>query len=110
MSAETVGTKLRLLRKEKRLTQDELASLIGVKRATLSNYEIDRRQPSLSDLKRFAEFFGVGLDFFGLASSDEALDIAARAKMLFSDPSVPAEKKERLFKDIMRLYLDLDRG
>ena len=67
MSAETVGSKLKLLRKEKRLTQDELAALIDVKRATISNYEIDRRQPSLSDLSRFAEFFGVGLDFFGLA-------------------------------------------
>lgn len=109
MSAETVGAKLRLLRKERRLTQDELAAAIGIKRATLSNYEIDRRQPSLSDLKRFAGFFGVGLDFFGLGTMDEALDIAARAKLLFADEAVPAEKKERLFKEIMRLYLEFDR-
>ena len=67
--SESIGAKLRTLRKAKKMTQDELAALIGVKRATISNYEIDRRQPSLSDLKRFAEFFGVGLDYFGMEST-----------------------------------------
>lgn len=110
MSAETVGAKLKLLRKEKRLTQDELAAEIGIKRATLSNYEIDRRQPSLSDLKRFAEFYGVGLDFFGLAPTNEPLDLVARARLMFSDASVSPEAKHEFFKDIMQLYLEFDRG
>ena len=108
--SESVGAKLKLLRKEKRLTQDELADLIGVKRATISNYEIDRRQPSLADLKRFAEYFGVGLDFFGLAPTNEPLDLVARARLMFSDADIPPEAKHEFFKDIMRLYLDFDRG
>lgn len=108
--ADTIGAKLRTLRKAKKMTQDELAALIGVKRATISNYEIDRRQPSLSDLKRFAEFFGVGLDYFGMETSDDALDLVARAQRLFAAPDIPAETKERVYKQIMRLYLELDRG
>lgn len=107
--SETIGSKLRTLRKAKKLTQDEFASLIGVKRATISNYEIDRRQPSLSELTRFAEFFGVGLDFFGVAQSDDVLDLEARARRIFADASIPRERKESLYKEIMRLYLELDR-
>lgn len=107
---DTIGAKLRTLRKAKKMTQDELAALIGVKRATISNYEIDRRQPSLSDLKRFAEFFGVGLDYFGMETADDALDLVARARRLFSAPDIPAETKENVYKEIMRLYLDLERG
>ncbi len=108
--SETIGGKLRALRKAKKITQDELASLIGVKRATISNYEIDRRQPSLSDLSRFAEFFGVGLDFFGVAQTDDVLDLEARARRIFADPAISRERKENLYKAIMRLYLELDRG
>lgn len=106
--SDTLGAKLRTLRKTKKLTQDELAALLGVKRATISNYEIDRRQPSISDLKRLAEFFGVGLDFFGVETSDGALDLVARARQLFSAPDVPVEIKEKTYKEIMRLYLELD--
>lgn len=106
---ESLGGKIRTLRKAKKLTQDELAALIGVKRATISNYEIDRRQPSLSDLKRFAEFFGIGLDYFGMDAADDALDLVARARRLFAAPDIPAETKENIYKEIMRLYLELDR-
>lgn len=105
---ESLGGKIRTLRKAKKLTQDELAALIGVKRATISNYEIDRRQPSLSDLKRFAEFFGVGLDYFGMDTADDALDLVARARRLFDAPEIPTETKENVYKEIMRLYLGLD--
>lgn len=108
--SDTLGAKLRTLRKAKKLTQDELATLLGVKRATISNYEIDRRQPSIADLKRLAEFFGVGLDFFGVETADGALDLVARARRLFAAPDVPVEIKEKTYKEIMRLYLELDRG
>ena len=108
--SETIGAKLRTLRKAKELTQDELAALIGVKRATISNYEINRRQPSLSELERLAEFFGVGLDYFSVEVEDGALDLVARAQRLFAAPDVPAKIKEKTFKEIMRLYLELDRS
>lgn len=103
--SESIGSKLKTLRKAKKLTQEDLAGLIGVKRATISNYEINRRQPSLSELKRFAEFFGVGLDFFGVAPSDEVFDLETRARRVFSDPDIPRERKEALYKEIMRLCI-----
>lgn len=104
---DTIGQKLKILRKERRLTQQELADKLGIKRATISNYEIDRRSPHLSELRRIAEFFGVGLDYFGVAQKDDVLDLIARAKKVFDNEEIPTEKKEAVYKELMKLYLNL---
>lgn len=104
---DSIGRKLRLLRKEKRMTQQELADDLGVKRATVSNYEIGRRSPHLSELRRIAEYFGVGLDYFGVAQTDDVLDLIARAKKVFENEQIPTDKKEDVYKELMRLYLNL---
>lgn len=105
---DSIGEKLKILRKEKKLTQQELADKVGIKRPVISNYEINRRVPSLSQLRIFAEFYGVGLDYFGVAQTDDVLDLLARAKKIFLDESVPTEKKENIYKELMRLYLNLN--
>ena len=104
---DSIGQKLRLLRKEKRMTQQELADALQIKRATISNYEIGRRSPHLSELRRIAEYFGVGLDYFGMVQTDDILDLIARAKAVFDNKSIPTEKKEEVYKELMRLYLNL---
>lgn len=104
---DTIGNKLKILRKERRLTQQELADKLGIKRATISNYEINRRSPHLSELRRIAEFFGVGLDYFGVAQKDDVLDLIARAKKVFDNEEIPTEKKEAVYKELMKLYLNL---
>lgn len=104
---DSIGAKLRILRKESRLTQQELADKLGMTRSTISNYEINRRAPHLSELRRIAEFFGVGLDYFGVAQTDDILDLIARAKKVFDNDSIPTEKKEEVYKELMRLYLNL---
>ena len=107
---DTIGAKLKILRRQRRLTQQELADKLGIKRATISNYEIGRRSPHLSELRRIAEFFGVGLDYFGVAQTDDVLDLIARAKKVFDNEDIPTEKKEAVYKELMRLYLNLNDG
>lgn len=104
---ESIGKKMVILRKAKNLTQQEFSDAVGIKRSTISNYEIDRRTPSLHDLEKIAKFYGVGLDFFGVASKDEIMDILARAKRVFANEAIPAEQKEDLYKEMMRLYLTI---
>lgn len=104
---DSIGQKLRLLRKEKRMTQQELADALQIKRATVSNYEIGRRSPHLSELRRIAEYFGVGLDYFGMVQTDDVLDLLARAKNVFDNENIPVDKKEKVYKELMRLYLNL---
>ena len=104
---EEIGRKLRLLRKGKGMTQQDVASRLGMVRATISNYEVGRRTPHLSELKRFAELFGVDLGYFGVDASDGMFELASRARAVFGDPGIPREDKERLYKEFMRLYLEI---
>lgn len=103
----SIGHKLKTLRKGRKLTQEQAAEKLGITRATVSNYEVGRRSPHISELKRIADFYGVGLDFFGIVPTDEVFDLLSRAKEVFNSPAVPKEKKEDLFKELMRLYTSL---
>lgn len=105
--SDSIASKLKILRKGRKLTQEQLASALGVNRATISNYEIGRRLPNLNDLKRFAEFYGVGLDYFGVVSKDEMFDLLSRARDVFESDAVSKEQKEEIYKEIMRLYLKM---
>lgn len=51
------GKNLSRLRKEKELTQDELAQIIGVQKAAISKIESGTSYPTFANLDRIAEFF-----------------------------------------------------
>lgn len=107
MNDKSIGAKLKILRKGRRLTQEQLAERLGVNRATISNYEISRRSPSLKELKRYAEFYGVGLDYFGVSTKDEVFDLLTRAKEVFASEEISKEQKEELYKELLKLYLSM---
>lgn len=54
--------RLRLLRTQAQMTQEELAAKLFVTRQAVSNYEQGIRYPSLDTLVRIAQLFGVSLD------------------------------------------------
>lgn len=54
--------KLKVLRAESGLTQEQLAERLMLTRQAVSNYEQGRSWPSLDTLARMSELFGVGLD------------------------------------------------
>lgn len=105
-----IGGKLRSLRQGKKLTQHQLADRININRSTICNYEINRRKPSLEDLQKFCTFYGVGLDYFGMATSDEVFDLLQRARNLLDNPAVSDEDKESLYREIMKMYLSIEKG
>ena len=103
----TIADKLKALRKAKGYTQQDVADAIGTSRATVGGYEIGRRQPRLPDLQKMADFYGVGLDYFGIATTDDVFDVLARAKDVFASDEISKEEKDNLYKELMRLYLQL---
>ena len=66
--------KLQELRKQKGLTQEELAEALYVSRAAISKWESGRGYPNIDSLKAIATFFSVTID--ELLSSEEVLTIA----------------------------------
>lgn len=57
------GKRIVSLRKEKGLTQSELANRIGISRSALSLYEIEKREPDTGTLLELANYFGVSTDY-----------------------------------------------
>lgn len=102
-----IGEKLLQLRKSQKMTQEDVAEKIGITRSTVSNYEVGRRAPHITDLKRYAAIFNVGLDYFEITEKDDALDLLARAQDVFRSQQVPDESKEALYQEFMKLYLEL---
>lgn len=68
------NVKLQELRKEKGLTQEELAQSLYVSRTAISKWESGRGYPNIDSLKAIASFFSVTID--ELLSGDEVLTIA----------------------------------
>lgn len=53
---------LQLLRKRKRISQADLAEEIGIKRSSLSGYELGNSEPNFETLLRFSAFFKISID------------------------------------------------
>lgn len=88
--------KLQKLRKDKGITQEELAEILFVSRTAVSKWETGRGYPNLESLKAIANFFNVSID--DLLSGDEVITIAEQDR----------KQKENDF--IRRIFALLDCG
>ncbi|SFO18281.1 helix-turn-helix domain-containing protein [Proteiniclasticum ruminis] len=59
---KTFGENLYLLRKENKLTQEEIAAALNVTRQTISNWETDNVKPTIDKVIALSEVYGVSLD------------------------------------------------
>lgn len=57
-----IGKKIMNLRKEKGLSQEELAEKVGVARQTISKWELGETSPDLKQAKELSKIFNVSLD------------------------------------------------
>ena len=87
--------KLQELRKQKGLTQEELAGKLYVSRTAISKWESGRGYPNIDSLKEIAKFFSVTVD--ELLSPNEVLTIAEE----------DGKRKEKHFRDLIYGLLDI---
>ncbi len=71
-----IGTKLKALRMENHLRQEQVAKLVGVDRSTVSLWESDQRQPPYGTLVRLANLYGVTTDYLLGQSDNRLLDLS----------------------------------
>ena len=69
--------KLQELRKQKKLTQEDLAASLFVSRTAVSKWESGRGYPNIDSLKAIANFYSVTID--ELLSDDELCSVDTRA-------------------------------
>ncbi|WP_199427066.1 helix-turn-helix domain-containing protein [Thermaerobacillus caldiproteolyticus] len=58
-----LGDRLKKLRLEKKLTQEELGKRINVTKVSISGYENGNRTPDTETLQKLADFFNVTTDY-----------------------------------------------
>ena len=65
--------RIRELRKQKKITQKELAGHLEIADSTLSYWEQGRYEPDINALRQLSKFFKVSIDYIiGEATSDDA--------------------------------------
>ncbi len=84
----SLGNKLRCLRNEHGLTQEQLAEQFHVSRQTISKWELDQMMPETAKLLEIAEFFDASLDELLLDKEDSALKILREQKEAPSEPQL----------------------
>ena len=89
-----IGKKLETLRKQKGLTQLELAEKIHVSRQAISRWEVGAAVPSTDNLKILSDIYGVSVDDI---LHDEVMVVAqesGQAEVLLEKPQNPETPKK----------------
>lgn len=87
--------KLQELRKQKGLTQEQLAQALFVSRTAISKWESGRGYPNIDSLKEIAKFFSITID--ELLSGEQVLTIAEEDR----------KQKQGYLRDLVFSLLDL---
>lgn len=101
--------RLKELRKQKKISQLELAQIIGVSRSTVAMWETNNNEPDNETLIKLAKFFDVSVDYLlgrtdstGTATNDinlDELEFALYGEMRELDD----EDKEELLRNARRM-------
>ena len=104
MNCKRIGGFLRELRREKGLTQEQLAELLGVSGRTVSRWETGANMPDLDLLIQIADFYAVEVREIldGGRSDREVNEEMKETVLLVADYS--NEEKQKLAKLMRRLF------
>ena len=95
-----LGERLKTLRIENHLRQDQVARLVNVEKSSISMYETGVRQPSYITLVRLADVFNVSTDYLLGRKNNSPLDLsgltAAEAAMISKLVASMTDKNKKL--------------
>ena len=68
----TFGERLRDLRVERHMTQDDIAKIFGIDRSTVSQWEDDQNRPRFDTLIELSRLYNVTLDYLMCQENEDA--------------------------------------
>lgn len=98
-----VAQRIKALRSELKISQEELASRIGISRSALSLYEIGRREPDFDIIQRLASLFGVSVDYL-LGRTDLRKDLSDIEMHASRAPGIGEDLPEEGRKELLDYY------
>lgn len=75
-----LNEKIRKLRKEKNITQEELGKRVGVSTSMIGMYETNARKPSYAVLLKIAEYFNTTTDYL-IGNIEEVDDVVVKLEL-----------------------------
>lgn len=98
----TFQSRLRKLRKEKKLTQQEIADKLGITRQAYGYYENEKskREPDLATIQKLAEIFGVTTDYLLGRTDEKTVKVNVAGKEIEL-----TEKEFNVFKELKKYQL-----
>ena len=100
------NNKLYELRKQKGLSQEELANRLNVSRQTVSKWEVGESSPDMEKLVAISEFFDISLDELVLDKSLKKEDI--KEHVLTEDNKKKAKKGLKIAGIVLGVLLLID--
>ena len=103
--------RLKELRRERHLTQDQFAKKMGVSRSTIGMYEQGKREPEIDFITACAEFFNSSTDYLlgnesGYYENEET---ARLAQQMYDDPQMRAlfDMKRGMKPEVFQAHYDM---
>lgn len=89
------GERLKRLREDRKLSQQQLADRLNINRSTYARYELGQTQPDYETLQRLADFYEVSVDYlFGRENKKNLPELTAK------DERDIAKRMEKIKKDL----------
>ncbi len=100
-----ISGSMRKYRKSKRLTQEQVANLIGIRRSTYSRYEEGTNRPSWKVLMLLADLYGITMDeLVGREMrSSQGEDMVGK---LTEETAIRRQQEDEEIQRMLRLYLN----
>jgi len=93
-----IGERIRALRLDAGMTQEELAQRIGLKKQNISRYENSRVEPNIRTAKRIAEALGVSLEEMAVGVTVAETPISSELEQSSSAAILTEDEQELLAK------------
>ncbi len=108
----TLSERLKLLRKERGLSQGKLGEILNIPRTTIANWE-SGRIPELAAIQKLADYFVVSIDYFiGRSNTRYPLGTEERIEIMTqNDPEIDNFLDQLVYRDelkeIVKILKDL---
>ncbi|GCD80919.1 helix-turn-helix domain-containing protein [Schleiferia thermophila] len=107
---ETISNRITQIRKQKGLTQNELAERVGISKAQMSRYVAKGVNPPANVLAKMADELGVSMDFLLHGNTDDkAASSLSHAEVIQQYKEVdqlPAEERNTVIRVVSALLRD----
>lgn len=101
----TFGKRLRKSRKDKKLTQTDVANILGIDDTTISKYENDKSEPDNLTTSRLAKLYGVKVSWLlGNEEAEEEIPLSDEEnELLESFKKLNDEDQDYIMQMVKRL-------